>query len=102
MAKVKIFKINQRKSGRDYPSEIGTLEELIKYFSYVLEVGQSWEHEKGNKKINRSPKSIGSLITNIYNAKNNAASDGYSGIIYSEGVLTQEEIETYMAEKKVA
>jgi hypothetical protein len=57
----------------------GTLEELIKYFSYTLEVGQSWEREKGNKKINRNPKNIKSLITNLYNAKNNAAANGYSG-----------------------
>jgi hypothetical protein len=57
----------------------GTLEELVKYFSYALEVGQSWETESGNKKINRNPKTIRSLITNVMNAKNNAARNGYGG-----------------------
>ncbi len=101
MAKVKIFKIYHSKSGRDYSPAIGTLEELTNYFGYTLEVGQSWEHEKGNKKINRRPKSIAALVTNIYNAKNNAASSGFSDSRYSEGKLTQEEIDTYWAEKKV-
>lgn len=59
-----------------------TLEEFIKYFGYTLEVGKSWEQEKGNKKINLQPKSIKSLITNINNAENNAASNGYSGTQY--------------------
>jgi hypothetical protein len=59
-----------------------TLEEFIKYFSYTLEVGKSWEHEKGNKKINLQPKSIKTLITNINNAENNAAANGYSGTWY--------------------
>ncbi len=54
----------------------GTLEELIKYFSYTLEVGESWQDEKGNKKINRNPKSFKALVTNLNNAKNNAARDG--------------------------
>lgn len=60
----------------------GTLEELIKMFSYTLECGQSWEREKGNKKINCQPKSIKSLISNLNNAVNNSASNGYAGIHY--------------------
>ena len=64
-----------------YYSE-GTLAELIKYHSYTLEVGQSWEHEKGNRKINCNPKSIATLITNLNNAVNNSAADGYSGKTY--------------------
>lgn len=99
MAKVKVFKIEKSKSGRAYTPSIGTLDELIQDFEYTLEVGQSWEHEKGNKKINRKPKGIKSLVTNLYNAKNNAAANGWSGFSYSEGVLTQKELETYLAEK---
>ena len=60
----------------------GTLEELTEWFSYTLEVGESWQHERGNKKINRHPKTIQSLCTNLYNAQNNAARNGYSGYDY--------------------
>lgn len=61
----------------------GTLSELIKNFTYKLDCGKSWEHEKGNKKINTNPKTISSLITNINNACDNSASNGYSSTRYS-------------------
>ena len=57
----------------------GTLPELIQAHSYTLDVGASWEQEKGNKKINKAPKTIKSLVTNINNANNNADANGYSG-----------------------
>lgn len=38
----------------------GTLEELISYYSYTLEIGNSW-----NKKINRNPKTIKSFVSNL-------------------------------------
>lgn len=60
----------------------GTLEELIQMFSYTLEVGESWQHERGNKRINRKPGTIKSLCTNLENARNNAARNGYSGYSY--------------------
>lgn len=71
--------------GNSYPDRFaeGTLPELIKYFHYTLEVGKSWQHERGNKKINMNPTSIQSLMTNLYNAKNNAAANGYGGYSYS-------------------
>lgn len=53
-----------------------TLENLISNFSYTLEVGKSWQHEKGNKKINLKPKTIKSLIANLNNAKSNTAANG--------------------------
>lgn len=59
-----------------------TLEEFIKYFSYTLEVGKSWEREKGNKKINLEPKTIKSLVSNINNAETNATLNGYSDTYY--------------------
>jgi len=63
-------------SGRTYTSRPLTLEEAIDYYGYTLEVGASWSHEPGNKKINTSPKTITSLITNLNNASNNAACNG--------------------------
>lgn len=83
----KVYRITETKYSytgqlREYFHE-GTLEELVEIYSYTLEVGQSWEYEKGNKKINRNPKSIESLCKNLYNAKNNAAANGYSGSKFS-------------------
>lgn len=67
---------------RFYYSE-GTLEELIQCHSYTLECGASYQHERGNRKINRNPKTISSLISNLNNAVNNSASNGYAGKTYS-------------------
>jgi len=67
---------------RTYEQE-GTLQELIEAYSYTLECGQSYQHEKGNKKINPTSKTIKSLITNLYNAKNNSAANGYSGCSFT-------------------
>lgn len=63
-------------SGKSYESRPLTLEEAVEYYLYTLECGYSWQHEKGNKKINVHPKTIGSLITNLNNASNNSASNG--------------------------
>ena len=60
----------------------GTLAELIDKFSYTLLKGHSWEHERGNKKINMQPKTVRSLVTNLNNAENNAAANGYSSTSY--------------------
>lgn len=76
------FKIEICRTGRNSMFAQGTLEELIKYFSYTLECGKSYEHEKGNKKINLNPKNIKSLISNVQNAKDNSAANGYSGFHY--------------------
>lgn len=63
-------------SGRSYTSRPMTVAEAVEYYSYTLECGASWEHEKGNKKINRNPKSIDALIKNLNNASNNSARNG--------------------------
>lgn len=63
-------------------THVGTLPELIQIHSYTLECGKSWEHEKGNKKINTQPRTIGSLVTNLTNAVNNSAANGYAGRSY--------------------
>ena len=60
----------------------GTLPELIKYFGYTLERGRSWEHERGNKKINTNPKTVRSLVVNLNNAENNAAANGWANVSY--------------------
>ena len=75
--------IIQTRNGKD--SEIvGTLDYLVNsYFGYTLECGQSYEREKGNKKINRNPKSGKSLVDNLNKAVSNSAANGYSSTYYS-------------------
>ena len=75
-----VTKINHRTEARY--RHTGTLPELVQTFSYTLECGASYQHEKGNKKINRNPKSINGLITALNNAVNNSAANGYAGVCY--------------------
>lgn len=97
-AKAKLFKVVVNRKGRD-TEYVDTIDGFIsQVFGYTLEVGQSWQHEKGNKKINRSPKGIKSLVKNLYNAKNNAARNGYGGVSYSQGTVTPEDREKWEAE----
>jgi hypothetical protein len=74
--------IIKNQNGKD--SEIvGTVEYLVNnYFGYTLEVGQSWEHEKGNRKINRNPKPGKSLVDNLNKAVTNSAANGYSSTYF--------------------
>ena len=76
MSKQYIITYTKPMSGRSYTSRALTLEEAVKYFGYTLECGASWQHERGNKKINRNPKTIKGLITNLNNASDNAARNG--------------------------
>ena len=62
--------------------QTGTLEELLEAYRYTLECGKSYEHEKGNKKINLNPKSAKSLVTQLNNAVNNSAANGFSNYSY--------------------
>ena len=82
--KVYTIQITQHRVGRDDTIRVqkGTLQELIETFKYTLECGQSFQHEKGNKKINVNPKTIKSLVTNLNNAINNSALNGYAGKYY--------------------
>lgn len=96
MANQKTFLIENKKTGslgrtptRYYYQE-GTLSELIKAYGYTLECGKSWEHEKGNKKINTQPKSIKTLVKNLNDAVNNSAQNGYAGQWYS--VVTEKNL----------
>lgn len=82
MAKIaKVFTIITDRNGKETQTQ-GTLEELLSYFSYTLECGKSYEHEKGNKKINLNPKTAKSLVTQLNNAVNNSAANGYSTISF--------------------
>lgn len=83
----KVNSRNDRSSNQD-----GTLAELIDSYSYTLETGASYAHEKGNKKINRKPTTIAGLITNLNNAVNNSAANGYAGVTYSAKVLPNHSI----------
>lgn len=90
MSKEKIYLIECADSGgylssrpTRYRYQEGTLSELIEAYSYTLDVGESWQHEKGNKKINTKPKTIASLVENLNRATNNSAANGYSGKHYS-------------------
>jgi hypothetical protein len=84
-----IYKVIKTKwrTGQKYEQK-GTLAELIQSYSYTLEVGQSWEREKGNKKINRNPKTIALLIKNLNAASTNSAANGDSGVSYDFEVVS--------------
>lgn len=71
----KVKSINYR-TGSEVEHE-GTIERLnTEVFGYVLEVGASWQHEKGNHAINQHPKTIKSLINNLnWSASNSVAND---------------------------
>ena len=65
------------RTGRCRSSRPMTVEEAVDYYSYTLECGASWSHEKGNHVINCCPTTIKSLITNLNNASSNSARNGY-------------------------
>jgi hypothetical protein len=87
MAKVeKTFSIKKTRYSRNPSTPLvltGTLGELIKKCAYTLECGASYSYEKGRSKINCQPKTIKSLITNLNNAVNNSAANGYAGVTYT-------------------
>jgi len=97
----KIFKILSTRRGRT-TEVVGTIVELTQYFSYTLKCGKSYEQEKGNKKINLTPKGIKSLVKNIENASNNSAANGWSDTSYVEGTITDEDKTKYIAELEAA
>ena len=76
-------------SGRSYSSQPLTIDEAVKYYSYTLEVGASWQHERGNKKINRNPTTIKSLIANLNKASSNSAANGCGDFYSAEEYVGQ-------------
>ena len=79
----KTYIINCTKRGNTSSTRPLTIDEAIEYYAYTLETGACYQFEKGNKKINRKPKTIISLISNLNNAVNNAARDGYADVTYA-------------------
>ena len=79
----KTFIINCTKRGKTSSTRPLTIDEATEYYAYKLETGACYQFEKGNKKINRKPKTIVSLISNLNNAVNNAARDGYADETYA-------------------
>lgn len=80
----KTFKIKMTNSNRRPNSEYfheGTLPELIEIYRYTLDCGASWAGD-GRPKINKNPKSVKALITNLNKAVNNSAANGYAGKHY--------------------
>ena len=75
-AKRYVFTYTRPMSGRSYTSRPLTVAEAVDYFGYTLECGASYSHERGNKKINRNPKTLASLLTNLNNASSNSARNG--------------------------
>lgn len=76
MAKRYVFTKTRSMSGKSYTTDPMTVEEAVEYYSYTLECGACYQHEKGNKKINQKPKTIQSLITNLNKASDNSARNG--------------------------
>ena len=74
--------IKRTRKDKDTLNLFFTLGDAIRANSYTLQVGRGYERERGNKKINCNPTSAASLVTNLNNASNNAAANGYSGIFY--------------------
>jgi len=78
----KLISILRTYNGNESVTDPMTIAEAVKYYKYMLETGESWQHEDGNAKINSNPKTAASLIKNLNNATNNAAANGYSGVSY--------------------
>ena len=73
-------------TGKTNTSRPLTVAEAVQYYSYTLECGASWEHERGNKKVNRNPKTINSLITALNVASNNQARNGCGNYYTAQAV----------------
>ena len=78
------YTVNMDRNGKTR-STSGTIAELLDYFGYTLEVGKSYEHEKGRYKINLNPKSIGQLVDALNKAASNGAANGAASTHYSTG-----------------
>jgi hypothetical protein len=76
------YTVHMDRNGRER-STSGTIAELLDYFGYTLEVGKSYEHEKGRYKINMNPTSIGQLVDALNKAQSNSAANGQASTHYS-------------------
>ncbi len=81
MTKVYTIKHTRMSTGAER-TQTGTLAELIDAYSYTLKSGKAYERERGNAKINMSPKTVESLVTNLNRAINNSSSLGSANGFY--------------------
>ena len=77
---------------REYKSRPLTIAEAVEYYGYTLEKGAAYAYERGNKKINCNPTTLKSLLTNLNNAVNNAAANGYASETYSAEEFVEEAV----------
>ena len=79
--------ITRYRHGRDDQtrSTSGTIPELLDYFGYTLEVGKSYERERGRYKINMNPRNINQLVDALNKAASNGAANGAASTYYSVG-----------------
>ena len=78
MATPKQFTVNVIRRGSDR-IVTGTIPQLVKYYGYTLECGQSW-----NSKIKRNPTTIASLVSNY-----NKSIDETQGGCYERNYMNQ-------------
>lgn len=81
MTKVYTIKHTRMTTGTER-TQTGTLAELIDDYGYTLECGKAYERERGNAKINMSPKTVGALVTNLNRAVNNSSRTGSANSFY--------------------
>ncbi len=74
MKKEKKFTVQINGRNNSTRTTTGTIQELTEYFSYTLEVGNSWD-----PKVNRNPKTIKALVSNVNRAYDASTGNGYSG-----------------------
>ena len=63
----------------------GSMEYFLNYFGYTLDVGRSWQHEKGNHKIPTSDKikTPAKLVKALNDSETNKSINGNSDVWYS-------------------
>ena len=79
------YTIIKNRKGREVPVT-DTLENLIRYFSYTLEKGNSWDKKviKDPNKLMKMP--IDKFVSNLNRAKDAATGNGYdASTVYSVG-----------------
>lgn len=81
MTKVYTIKHTRMTTGTER-TQTGTLADLIDAYSYTLKCGKAYEHERGNAKINMSPRTVESLVTNLNRAINNSSRLGSANCFY--------------------
>lgn len=83
MAKKKEYTVICTHRGRD-TEYTGTIDRLVnEVFSYTLECGASWAHERGCVKVNRNPKTGRSLVTALNNAVHNTQGSCFNPDYYT-------------------